>query len=79
VQARGVFSTTGCTKYEIVVRGHLGPRLAQLLDGFEIAGTEHGRTRLVGWTPDQAALHGALREIGAFGLELVALRALDDD
>jgi hypothetical protein len=72
-------TVTGCTKYEIVVRGRLGPRLAQLLDGFEIAATDQGRTTLIGWTPDQAALHGALRKIGAFGLELLALRVIDGE
>jgi hypothetical protein len=66
------------TQYEIVVRGRLGNRLERLLDGFEVISTDSGCTHLVGWTPDQAALHGALHKIADFGLELVSLRSMGE-
>ena len=66
------------TQYEIVVRSRLSTRLAQLLEGFEVTRYADGETHLVGWTPDQAALQGALRKIADFGLELVSLQEVTE-
>lgn len=66
------------TQYEIVVRGRLSTRLAQLLEGFEVTECAAGKTHLVGWAQDQAALQGALHKIADFGLELVSLQAVTD-
>lgn len=64
--------------YEIVLRGRLGARLKDAVDGFEVVASTHGTTRLVGWVSDQAALQGALRRVSDFGLELVSVQELTD-
>ena len=66
------------TRYEIVLRGRLGPRVEQFLEGFEVSSTTRESTSLVGWVADQAALQGALRRVSDFGLELVSVRPLTD-
>lgn len=59
--------------YEIRVRGHLGPALA---DAFApmTATAVPAETVLVGPLADQAALHGLLARVQALGLELVEIR-----
>jgi hypothetical protein len=69
--------TQGCSEYELVVRGRLGPRLVTALDGFEVIDVVDEGTRLRGWLPDQAALHGRLAVIADLGMELVSVRRLD--
>lgn len=66
------------TRYEIVLRGCLGARLEDALEGFEAVPGERGTTRLVGWVADQAALQGALRRVSDFGLDLVSVHELTD-
>jgi hypothetical protein len=72
-------STTGPTRYEIVLRGRLGARLESALEGFEVVPSARGTTCLVGWVTDQAALQGTLRRVADFGLELVSVREIPDD
>ena len=72
---------TGCTAaqhYEIVLRGRLGSRLENVLEGFDVTQSDPGSTRLVGWLPDQSALQGALRRVADFGLEVLSVRRLSD-
>lgn len=64
-------------RYEIIVGGHLGPRLATAISGFEVVATGDGTTRLVG-RADQAALYGALHRVSDLGLELVAVHEIAD-
>ena len=71
-------------QFEIVVRGRLSPTLAAAIEGFEVAGYEHGSTCLVGWVCDQARLHGLLRLLQDLNIELasvnpVRLKAPDAD
>ena len=69
---------TGPVSYEIRVRGLLGKTL--LLGAFPgmCARAHEKETVLSGPVADQAALHGVLAEIEAFGLELLELRRTRD-
>ncbi len=62
--------------YEIRVRGRLGRTLLGAFPGLQAQAGE-AETLLTGELPDQAALHGALAQIEALGLELLALRRTD--
>jgi hypothetical protein len=61
-------------RYEVVVRGQLGPQLASALEGFDVVVSDAQSTRLIGTLPDQAALQGLVRRLADFGLELISLR-----
>jgi hypothetical protein len=63
-------------RYEIILRGHLGPRLEKAIEGFEVVTSSAESTCLVGWIADQSALQGTLRRVADFGLELVSVRQL---
>ena len=67
----------GCSEYELVVRGRLGPRLITALDGFEVVDMVPEGTRLRGWLPDQAALHARLAVVADLGMELVSVRRIE--
>lgn len=62
--------------YEIHVRGWLGETLLGAFPGLR-ARTHGTDTVLTGQLADQAALHGVLAQIEAFGLELLQLRRTD--
>jgi hypothetical protein len=64
-------------RYEIRVRGHLGPTLRHAFADLvaERCGVD---TVLCGPLRDQSALHGLLAQIEALGLELLELRRLPD-
>jgi hypothetical protein len=64
-------------RYEIRVRGHLGPKM---LRAFPALGARpHGRdTLLTGRLPDQAAVYGVLVALEGLGLELLEFRRLPD-
>ena len=65
--------------YEIVVHGHLGRAMTGWFEGVDIKAAGPDDTRIVGWFQDQAALQGFLLELGDLGLELSAVRRLEDD
>ncbi|MEU7304883.1 hypothetical protein AB0950_32450 [Streptomyces sp. NPDC007189] len=67
-------TTSAC--YEIRVHGHLSQTFLGAFPGLraEIQGAD---TLLTGTLPDRAALHGALAQIEALGLELIELRRCD--
>ena len=67
----------GCSEYELVVRGHLGPRLVGAIDGFDVVEEVADETRLRGWLPDQAALHSRLDVLADLRIELVSVRRVD--
>jgi hypothetical protein len=60
-------------EYELVVRGRIGSRVLGALEGLEVTASTGEETRLRGWMPDQAALHGVLERIRDLGLELTDL------
>ncbi len=59
--------------FEIVVKGRLSPSLIAAIGGFEVSRCDHGETHLVGWVPDQAALHGTLEMFRDLNIELVSV------
>lgn len=63
--------------YEIRVHGELGPSIVTSFPGFE-AEAGAGDTFLRGPVRNQAGLHAALEQIETLGLELIAVRRLDD-
>jgi hypothetical protein len=63
------------TRYELHIRGRLGETVRSAFQGFT-AESREGRTVLTGVLRDQAALHGALAQVEALGLELLELRRL---
>jgi len=67
-------------KCEIRIRGRLSRALATEFEELDLtASTEPVETVLRGPVQDQAALHGLLRRIEAFGLELVEVRRAPND
>ena len=67
------FVTARQVEYELVVRGRIGARTLRALEGFEVIASGPDVTRLRGWLPDQAALHGVLERIRDLGLELISV------
>ena len=65
-------------RYEIRVRGHLGPTMRRAFPALH-AEVQDRDTLLQGPLPDQSALHGVLSQIEALGLELLELRRLPPD
>jgi len=61
--------------YQIRVRGHLGKTMLRAFPTLH-AETRDGDTLLYGVVADQAALHGALAQVEALGLELLEVRRL---
>jgi hypothetical protein len=61
-------------RFEIRVRGHLGP---MLLEAFPMltAHMQGADTVLSGSLPDQAALYGVLHQVEALALELIEVRS----
>lgn len=63
--------------YEVVVRGHMGPELADALEGFVIETAADGLTRIVGHVPDQPRLLGLLKALDDLHIEVVSVNPLD--
>jgi hypothetical protein len=62
-------------RYEIHVRGSLGPTMMQAFP--TLAASRRGAdTLLTGSLPDQSALYGVVHQLEALGLELLAIRRL---
>jgi hypothetical protein len=62
-------------RYEIRVRGPIGPTLMQAFPTLAAASRGHD-TLLTGFLPDQCALYGVIHQLEALGLELVGIRCL---
>ena len=63
--------------YQISIKGHLGPTMLGAFPALEAE--THGEDTVLSGIPDQAALHGALAQIEALGLELLLVRYLPGD
>jgi hypothetical protein len=66
------------TVYRIVVRDELSERYAVAFEGMEME-IGCGQTILTGEIIDQPHLHGILNRIGALGLQLLSVEALQAD
>jgi hypothetical protein len=64
-----------CTRYRLVVRGRLSPRLASAFDGL-VMEPASGQTALSGCFVDQAQLHGVLDRLRSLGIELVSVNVV---
>jgi hypothetical protein len=64
-------------RYEIRVRGHLGPRWAARFAGMTLTTRADGTTLIEGPVVDQAALHGLLRALRDLGLPLLSVTQLE--
>jgi hypothetical protein len=62
-------------QYQIRVKGILHPRWADWFDGLQVE-THDQDTLIVGWLPDQAALHGVLNRIRDLDLFLTSVTYL---
>lgn len=66
---------TDAIRYEIRIRGALGETLLVAFPDFH-AELRQAETLLVGAVADRAALHAALAQIEALGLELLEVRQI---
>jgi hypothetical protein len=66
-------------RYEIRIRGHLGPRWASRFDGMNLTAEDDGTTVIRGPVVDQAALHGLLQTLRDLGITLLSLIPLPAD
>jgi hypothetical protein len=57
--------------YQIRIKGHLGPRWADLFEDLTITLEDNGDTLLTGPVIDQAALHGLLKKVRDLGMSLI--------
>lgn len=66
-------------RYEIRVKGHLGPRWTTWFDGMNLTADDDGTTVIRGPVVDQAALHGLLQTLRDLGITLLSLIPLPAD
>jgi hypothetical protein len=67
----------GPRRYEIVVRGAIGPTLMQAFPTLTASRSGQG-TLLAGSLPDHAALYGVIHQLEALGLQLLEIRCPDE-
>jgi hypothetical protein len=67
------------TFYQIKFKGHLDDTWADWFEGLTISNQEDGEALLSGYLPDQAALHGVLKQISNLGLTLIAVNAIPEE
>ena len=66
-------ATGGPQRYEIRVRGPIGPTIMQAFATLTATRSGHD-TLLTGSLPDQSALYGVIHELEALGLQLLEIR-----
>jgi hypothetical protein len=68
-------SATGCElrRYEIRVRGPIGPTIIQAFPTLTASRSGHD-SLLTGSIPDQSALYGVIHQLEALGLPLLEIR-----
>lgn len=60
--------------YRIRVKGNLDLKWSDWFDGLSIVPEDNDETLLIGFVPDQAALHGMLNKIRDLGLPILSVR-----
>ena len=66
-------ATGGPQRYEIRVRGPIGPTIMQAFPTLTASRSGHD-TLLAGSLPDQSALYGVIHQLEALGLDLLEIR-----
>jgi hypothetical protein len=69
----------GAGRYEIRLKGHLGPRWAARFDEMTLTTQADGTTLIEGPFVDQATLHGLLRTLGDLGIPLLSVTQVEPD
>jgi hypothetical protein len=69
----------GAGRYEIRLKGHLGPRWAAWFDGLILTRDGDGTTVIHGPVVDQAALFGLLQKVRDLGLPLLSVTQVEPD
>ena len=69
----------GAGRYEIRVKGHLGPRWAARFEGMTLTRDGDGTTVIHGPVVDQAALHGLLTRVRDLGIPLLSVTRVEAD
>jgi hypothetical protein len=69
----------GAGRYEIRLKGHLGPRCAARFDDMTLTTQADGTTLIEGPVVDQATLHGLLRTLGDLGIPLLSVTQVEPD
>ena len=63
-------------RYEIRIRGTLGPDWTDWFEGMELRQEEAGQTVIIGLLPDQSALHGLLARIRNLNLSIISIASV---
>ncbi len=69
----------GPGRYQIRLKGHLGPRWAARFGGMTLSTRADGTTLIEGPFVDQAALHGLLHTLGDLGIPLLSVTRVEPD
>ena len=69
----------GAGRYEIRLKGLLGPRWAARFDEMTLTTQADGTTLIEGPVVDQATLHGLLRTLGDLGIPLLSVTQVEPD
>ena len=64
------------SRYQVVVRGGLGPSFASAFEELELA-SRGGETSLTGSFADQAQLHGLLDRLRDLGIPIVSVNPVE--
>ncbi len=75
----GISTADEAGRYEIRLRGHLGPRWSAWFDGLTVTPRSDGTTVIQGLVLDQSALHGLLTKVRDTGLPLVSVTRMTQD
>ena len=73
----GLRAADTAARYQIRVKGQLGPGWESWFEGMAVTPEAGGDTLLTGELADQAALHGLLKKVRDLGLPLIAVNCLE--